>query len=84
MRLLLDSGALIAYERSDRKVEALIERANRDDVLVRTASGVVAQVWCEGPGQARTARLLHGVDEVPLTPERSRPGRDFARTGRIF
>lgn len=37
-----------------------------------TTSGVVAQVWRGGRRQARTARLLGGIQEIALTPERSR------------
>ena len=72
MSLILDAGALIAYDRGEHLVEILIRRAQRRDVEVRTTSGAVAQVWRGGPRQARLAMLLAGVVEVPLDPARAR------------
>lgn len=72
MTLILDAGALLAYERGDRTVRAFLERASRTGVDVRTTSGVVAQVWRDGAHQARLARLLRGLLEVELTRERAR------------
>lgn len=67
MRLVLDAGALVAVERGDRDIAALLKR----ELLARrtplTHGGVVAQVWRGGSGrQARLARLLPGVEVVPL------------------
>lgn len=73
MTLLLDAGALIAYERRSRTVRALVEEAQRRDERVCTSTAVVAQVWRGGPRQARLTLLLRGVDEVPLTSARARP-----------
>jgi len=70
--LILDAGALIAYDRGEHLVEILIRRAQRRDVEVRTTSGAVTQVWRGGPRQARLAMLLAGVVEVPLDPVRAR------------
>jgi hypothetical protein len=39
MTLVLDAGALIAYENGDRTVRAFLERAGRDGVGVRTTTG---------------------------------------------
>lgn len=64
MTLVLDAGALLAYERGDRTVQAHLERASRTGVGVRTTTGVVAQVWRNGIRQARVALLLRGVAEV--------------------
>jgi hypothetical protein len=65
--LVLDAGALVAIERLDRSVVALIKRerlANRAPV---THGGVVGQVWRGGSGrQANLARLLPGIDVRPL------------------
>ncbi len=56
--VVLDAGALIAFERNDRRVVALVKRARqRGDVLVIPA-GVVGQVWRDGRRQARLAVLL--------------------------
>lgn len=67
MTLILDAGALVAYEKGDRTVRAFLEHAQRDGVDVRTTTAVVAQVWRDGARQARLAVLLRGVREVELT-----------------
>lgn len=72
MALLLDAGALIAYDRRNEFVVALIESAQRKGVVLRTSTAVVAQVWRDGARQARLARLLAGVDELELTKKASR------------
>ena len=55
---ILDTGALIGFERNDRRVVAIIARAleHHDSLIV--PSGVVAQAWRDGSRQARLARLL--------------------------
>lgn len=72
MTLVLDAGALIAYEHGDRTVRAFLERAGRTGVDVRTTTGAVAQVWRDGARQARLTLLLKGLLEVELTRERAR------------
>ncbi len=72
MSLVLDTGALLAFERGDRLVLALLDRASRAGVPVLTTSGAVAQAWRGGPRQARLALLLRGTLEVELTRTRSR------------
>ena len=72
MAMLLDAGALIAYERGAPVMRALLARAHDDETPVKTTSGVVAQVWRGGAGQARLAVLLRGVAELPLDPDASR------------
>ncbi|MCC6897380.1 MAG: hypothetical protein IT377_00320 [Polyangiaceae bacterium] len=65
--LLLDAGALIAVERDDRDVVALIKSELRAGRTPRTHGGIVGQVWRGGSGrQARLARLLPGVEIVAL------------------
>lgn len=65
--LLLDAGALIAIERDDRDVVALIKSELRAGRTPRTHGGIVGQVWRGGSGrQARLARLLPGVEIVAL------------------
>ena len=63
--LTLDAGALIAFERTDRKVIALLARALERDLAIVVPAGVVALVWRDGRRQARLARLL-GADEVEV------------------
>ena len=67
MSLVLDAGALIAYERGDRVVRAFLDRAFRQEDTVRTSAVVVAQVWRDGARQVGLARLLKGVDEVEVS-----------------
>jgi hypothetical protein len=64
---VLDSGALIAFEKNDRKVRTLIELALAHGTSLWTAGGVVAQVWRDGSRQARLARLL-GSGLVQIQP----------------
>ncbi|MEA2932221.1 MAG: hypothetical protein QOI56_1006, partial [Actinomycetota bacterium] len=53
---VLDSSPLVAFERSDRRVVAILARAvHHGDPLVVPA-GVVAQVWRDGRRQSRLAR----------------------------
>lgn len=72
--LILDAGALIAYERMDRRVIGLIEVGLRRDLGRIVSSGVVAQVWRGSARQARLARLLKAelVTEVALDAEAAR------------
>ncbi|MBS1848438.1 MAG: PIN domain nuclease [Actinobacteria bacterium] len=56
--LTLDTGALLALERGDRRVRALLRRVVEHDIDCVIPAGVVAQSWRGGPRQARIARLL--------------------------
>lgn len=60
--LTLDSGALIAFERNDRRVVALLLRALHHEYSLAVPAGVVGQVWRDGRRQARLARLLGSED----------------------
>lgn len=56
--VVLDTGALIGFERNERRVVAIVTRAleHHDPLLV--PAGVVAQAWRDGARQTRLARLL--------------------------
>ena len=69
---MLDTGALIAFERGDRQVAALIEATRLRRDRVATSSGCVAQAWRDGARQVLLARLLPGLTEYPLHPGDSR------------
>ena len=56
--LTLDTGALLALERGDSRVRALLRRAQERGLPLSVPAGVVAQAWRGGPRQARVARLL--------------------------
>ena len=81
MGLVLDTGALIAFERGDRQVAALIEMTRRRKDRVATSSGCVAQAWRDGPRQALLARLLAGTAEYPLHPGDSRAVGELCAAG---
>lgn len=67
MRLVLDTGALLAVERGDRDTVALLKRELLARRVPLTHGGVVAQAWRGGTGrQANLARLLAGVEIVAL------------------
>jgi hypothetical protein len=65
--LTLDAGALIGFERNDRRVIALIARAMHHGLSLAVPAGVVGQVWRDGRRQARLARLL-GSEQVTVEP----------------
>jgi len=65
--LTLDSGALIAFERNDRSIVAIIARAVQQGVTLAVPAGVVGQVWRDGRRQARLARLL-GAPQMEIEP----------------
>jgi predicted nucleic acid-binding protein len=66
--LVLDAGALIAFERNRQRVTELIRLAIVNSAPMATPAGVVAQVWRDGSRQARLARLIRGphLDVSPL------------------
>jgi hypothetical protein len=73
MSMIFDTGALIAFDRGDRRVAALVEAVRRRRELLATSSGCVAQAWREGgPRQALLALLLSGIHERALDPTVSR------------
>jgi hypothetical protein len=67
LSLILDAGALIAVERSDRDTIALIKQELIHGRSPITHGGVIGQVWRGGSGkQANLARLLPALEVVPL------------------
>lgn len=63
--VVLDAGALVAFERYDRRVVRLVERAVETGGRLHTPAGVLAQVWRDGARQVRLTRLLgSGVLEI--------------------
>jgi len=62
---VLDAGALIAFERNDRRVRRLVELAAEHGRPLYVPAGVVGQAWRDGSRQVRLARLLKsGVLDV--------------------
>jgi hypothetical protein len=63
--LTLDAGALIAFDRNDRRLVALIAQSLEHGHSLAVPAGVVGQVWRDGRRQARLARFL-GSDMVEV------------------
>jgi hypothetical protein len=65
--LILDAGALLALERGDRRVAALLDHTAREGSAVIPA-GALAQAWRGGRRSARLGRLLasQGVSVLTL------------------
>jgi predicted nucleic acid-binding protein len=64
---VLDTGALIAIERGDRRMQALLDEANAVGAVLTIPAGALAQSWRGTPRQARLARLLH-LDNISVVP----------------
>jgi len=67
MTVVLDSGALIALERGDRRMTALALVVTREQIPTFIPAGVVAQVWRGSVRQHDIARLL-ATDAVRVDP----------------
>jgi hypothetical protein len=70
--LVFDAGALIALDRGDRGVGAMLAAAAQDGVEVVTSSACIAQAWRDPARQARLVWALAGFLEWPLDPPRAR------------
>jgi hypothetical protein len=56
--LTLDAGALIGFDRSERRAVRLVARARERGERLAVPAGVVGQAWRDGRKQAELARLL--------------------------
>src|SRR6185369_12578655 len=70
----LDTGALIALDRGERRMITLLDQALTARKAFRIPAGVVGQVWRDGRIQATLARFLKApeVEIVPLDEHLSR------------
>jgi hypothetical protein len=65
--LILDAGALIGVDRSDRFVLWQLRAAQEEGLELQTNPMVIAQVWRDNRGrQANLARLLQAVKVQPI------------------
>jgi predicted nucleic acid-binding protein len=83
MGFTLDTGALIALERSKRRVWHFVELAHRDDLELRAPADVLAEFWRE-TSLPRPVRALidHGIDWIDVTPVLAkRAGRALVDAG---
>lgn len=62
MTAILDAGALIAIDKRDRTVGAMLRTLQRDGVPVVTSAAVVAQAWRNPRRQVNLARVLTGIE----------------------
>lgn len=73
MTIVLDAGALVAIERGDPHVWAILRRELAAGRAPLTHGGVIGQVWRGGRGrQARLASALLGLDVRALDDELGR------------
>jgi hypothetical protein len=72
--IVLDAGALIALDRGDKRMIALLHRALAQGRTFRVPAGVVGQAWRDGRIQVTLARFLQSeeVEIVPLDEQLAR------------
>jgi hypothetical protein len=70
----LDAGALIAFERNDRRVVAMLAEALAGGLPMAVPAGVLGQVFRDARRQVRLVRLLRSeaVEVEPLDGPRAR------------
>ena len=72
--IVLDAGALIALDRGDKRMIALLQRALTQRRALRVPAGVVGQAWRDGRVQVTLARFLQSeeVEIIPLDEQLAR------------
>jgi len=72
--IVLDAGALIALDRGDKRMIALLDRALTQSRTFRVPAGVVGQAWRDGRVQVALGRFLRSeeVETVPLDDQLAR------------
>jgi hypothetical protein len=66
VKAVLDAGALVAVDKGDRRVGAMLRVLQRRKIPLSTSAAVVGQVWRDGARQAALARVLAGVGVCAL------------------
>ena len=59
--MILDAGFLISIDRSEQTAHTFLAAAVRSGTALHTTHPVVAQVWRDGPRQARLAAFLKAI-----------------------
>jgi predicted nucleic acid-binding protein len=81
-RLILDSGAVIAWSRGDVRARALLTRALELALDVRIPIAVLAETLRGGPNDAPVHRVRNSVDVFPTEEPTARlAGALLGRTG---
>ena len=72
--IVMDAGALIALDRGDKRMIALLDRALTQGRAFRVPAGVVGQAWRDGRVQVALGRFLRSeeVEIVPLDDQLAR------------
>lgn len=78
--VVLDAGALIAIDKRDRSVGAMLRVLQRDNVPVVTSAAIIAQVWRDARRQVNLARVLTGVDVANLDDAAAKKVGELLRT----
>ena len=60
--IVLDAGALIALDRGDKRMIALLQRSLAQGRAFRVPAGVVGQAWRDGRVQSTLARFLRSEE----------------------
>jgi hypothetical protein len=82
MAVVLDARALIAVERSDASVGAVLRLVQQNRKPVRTRGAAAAQVWRPRSIQAQLARVLAGIEVMVLDESAGRSiGELLRRSG---
>jgi hypothetical protein len=71
VRIILDSGAIIASERNDPTVAAILKAARKNRTPILVPATVVAETWRGPSTHARTAHLFGSIDGFPALNEQS-------------
>jgi hypothetical protein len=82
--ITLDAGGLIALDRNDRRVVALVARATERGMRITIPATALARTIRNPARQARLSRPIRqaGTDPIPLDgPDAAAVGLSMARTG---
>jgi hypothetical protein len=71
VRIILDSGAIIASERNDPTLAAILKAARKNRTPILVPATVVAETWRGPSTHARAAHLFGSVDGFPELNEQS-------------
>lgn len=68
--VVLDSGALIEFEKGNARIRALVREAEQTSAVLTIPVGALAQAWRDGSRQARLAALVKSrTSDVALLDE---------------
>lgn len=70
--LVLDAGALIAFEHAGVQTAGFLNQAIEEGEEILIPASALAQVWRGGPRSARLARLVAGSESDPLDEARAK------------